>query len=456
MKTLITKASLLFSLSAILFSCGGKTEKKEAVSETTADTQLAIEKPQLTFGFIKLTDMAPLAIAKEKGFFEDEGLFVTLQAQSNWKNALDGVTDGVIDGSHLLAGQPVAAAAGFGKQSDLVTVYNMGLNGNAITISNDVWAKMKPNVAKDGDGKPTHPINASALKMVVDEYKRAGKTVKMAMTFPVSTHNFELRYYLASGGINPGMYTKDNIQGQVDADVLLSVTPPPQMVATMSAGTIQGYCVGEPWNQQAVANGIGVPIATTLDIYKNKAEKVFGLKKEFTEKYPNTTVAIVKALIRAGKWLDDPKNRLEAVEIISRKDYVGADKAVIAKSMTGTFEYEKGDIRPMPDFNVFYKYDATYPFYSDGVWFLTQMRRWGQISEAKPAAWYDETIKKVYRPDIWKKAAELLVEEGKIPASDIPTTDGYKSASSDFIDGITYDGKDPVGYLNSFSIGNKG
>jgi len=456
MKTLITKASLLFSLSAILFSCGGKTEKKDAVTETVADTQLSIEKPQLTFGFIKLTDMASLAIAKEKGFFEDEGLFVTLQAQSNWKNALDGVTDGVIDGSHLLAGQPVAAAAGFGKQSDLVTVYNMGLNGNAITISNDVWTKMKPNVAKDSDGKPTHPINASALKMVVDEYKRAGKTVKMAMTFPVSTHNFELRYYLASGGINPGMYTQDNIQGQVDADVLLSVTPPPQMVATMSAGTIQGYCVGEPWNQQAVANGIGVPIATTLDIYKNKAEKVFGLKKEFTEKYPNTTIAIVKALIRAGKWLDDPKNRMEAVEIISRKDYVGADKAVIAKSMTGTFEYEKGDIRPMPDFNVFYKYDATYPFYSDGIWFLTQMRRWGQISESKPNAWYDETIKKVYRPDIWKKAAELLVEEGKIPASDIPTTDGYKPATSDFIDGIKYDGKDPVGYLNSFSIGNKG
>ncbi len=448
---------------ALLVSCGGKKKEApvaeapaaEAPAAEPATTTLEIEKPQLKFGFIKLTDMAPLAIAKEKGFFEEEGLFVSVEAQSNWKNILDRVIDGQLDGSHMLAGQPIAAQAGFGRQAKLVTPYSMDLNGNGITVSNDVWAKMKPHVKKGADGKPVHPISANAIKPVVDEYKKNGKAFKMGMVFPVSTHNYEIRYWLAAAGINPGMYTKENIQGQVDADVLLSVTPPPQMPATLEAGTIYGYCVGEPWNQQAVFKGIGVPVTTNYDIWKNNPEKVFVLTDEFTKKYPNTTIAITKALIRAGQWLDAPGNRKEAVEILSRPEYVGAPVNVLANSMTGTFEFEKGDKRAMPDFNVFYRYNATYPFYSDAVWFLTQMRRWGQIPDAKAADWYAAKAKDVYKPGIWKKAAELLVKEGKIPASDIPTTDGYKPATTDFIDGTKYDGKDPIGYINSFKIGNK-
>ena len=446
------------SMAAVLVSCGGKKKEatvatEEASAPTT--TVLEIEKPQLKFGFIKLTDMAPLAIAKEKGFFEDEGLFVSVEAQSNWKNILDRVIDGQLDGSHMLAGQPIAAQAGFGRQAELVTPYSMDLNGNGITVSNDVWSKMKPNVKKGPDGKPVHPISAESLKPVIEEYKGDGKPFKMGMVFPVSTHNYEIRYWLAAAGINPGMYTASNIQGQVDADVLLSVTPPPQMPATLEAGTIYGYCVGEPWNQQAVFKGIGVPVTTNYDIWKNNPEKVFVLTKEFTEKYPNTTVAITKALIRAGKWLDAAGNRKEAVEILSRPEYVGAPVNVLANSMTGTFEFEKGDKREMEDFNVFYRYNATYPFYSDAVWFLTQMRRWGQIPESKPADWYASKAKDIYKPGIWKKAAALLVAEGKIPASDVPATDGYKPATTDFIDGNKFDGKDPIGYINSFKIGNK-
>jgi len=281
------------------------------------------------------------------------------------------------------------------------------------------------------------------------------KAFKMGMVFPVSTHNYEIRYWLAAAGINPGMYSKDNIQGQIDAEVLLSVTPPPQMPATLESGTIYGYCVGEPWNQQAVFKGIGVPVTTNYDIWKNNPEKVFVMTKKFVEQYPNTTTAVTKALIRAGKWLDTPGNRAEAVKILSMPEYVGADEAVLANSMTGTFEFERGDKREMPDFNVFYRYDATYPFYSDGIWFLTQMRRWGQIPESKPAEWYDKTIKEIYRPDIWKKAAALLVEEGHLEASELPKTDGYKPATTDFIDGNKFDAKDPIGYINSFGIGNK-
>ncbi|MEQ8581481.1 MAG: CmpA/NrtA family ABC transporter substrate-binding protein [Marinoscillum sp.] len=455
----LTNHLLLLLAAAVLASCSGsdaKNQSTDVVSGTESGTSaLLIEKPQLTFGFIKLTDMAPLAIAKELGYFEDEGLFVTIEAQSNWKNVLDRVIDGQLDGSHMLAGQPIAAGAGFGRQAELVTPFSMDLNGNGITVSNEVWSKMKPNVPVDEAGKPIHPIKADALAPVVKEFKTAGRPFKMGMVFPVSTHNYEIRYWLAAAGIHPGLYTADNIQGQVDADVLLSVTPPPQMPATLEAGTIYGYCVGEPWNQQAVFKGIGVPVVTNYDIWKNNPEKVFVMTKKFVEENPNTAVAVTKALIRAAKWLDTPGNRPKAVGILSMPAYVGADSVVIANSMTGTFEYEKGDKRSMPDFNVFYRYNATYPFYSDGIWFLTQMRRWGQIPERKPADWYHSTIRDIYRPDIWSKAAKLLTEEGKIPAADIPETDGYKPATSDFIDGTTYDGKDPIGYINSFGIGNK-
>ena len=460
MKTILTKVSLLISMAFLFMACGGKDAKKatteSAIEEVASKTkQLDIEKPQLTFGFIKLTDMAPLAIAKEKGFFEDEGLFVSVEAQSNWKNVLDRVIDGQLDGSHMLAGQPIAAGAGFGRQAQLVTPFSMDLNGNGITVSNDVWSKMKPNVPADASGKPIHPIKADALKPVITEYKNSGKPFKMGMVFPVSTHNYEIRYWLAAAGIHPGMYTAENVQGQIDAEVLLSVTPPPQMPATLESGTIYGYCVGEPWNQQAVFKGIGVPVTTNYDIWKNNPEKVFVMTKKFVDDNPNTAIAVTKALIRAGKWLDEPSNRAEAVKILSMSQYVGAPEEVLANSMTGTFEFEKGDKREMADFNVFYKYNATYPFYSDGIWFLTQMRRWGQIPEKKSADWYGETIKDIYRPDIWKKAADLLVAEGQIPATDIPETDGYKPVTSDFIDGTSYDAKDPIGYINSFSIGNK-
>lgn len=436
-------------------SSGSTSGNQKGSAESSLTQKLEIEKPQLTFGFIKLTDMAPLAIAKELGYFEDEGLFVTVEAQSNWKNILDRVIDGQIDGAHMLAGQPIAAGSGFGRQAALVTPFSMDLNGNGITVSNEVWAKMKPNIPADGEGKPIHPIKADALAPVIQEYKTSGKTFKMGVVFPVSTHNYELRYWLAAGGIHPGFYTADNIQGQVDAEVLLSVTPPPQMPATLEAGTIYGYCVGEPWNQQAVFKGIGVPVITNYDIWKNNPEKVFVMTKSFVEQYPNTAIAVTKALIRAGKWLDDPNNRPKAVGILSKSAYVGADSVVIANSMTGTFEYEKGDKRPSPDFNVFFRYHATYPFYSDGIWFLTQMRRWGQIPDSKPADWYSQTIREIYRPDIWSKAAALLLKEGYLEESEIPETDGFKPPTRDFIDGNSYDGKDPIGYINSFKIGNK-
>ncbi len=447
-----TAAAVALSLGATLLGFGTATA---AVGEP--------EKEDLKFGFIKLTDMAPLAIAYEKGYFEDEGLYVTLEAQANWKVLLDGVIDGQLDGAHMLAGQPLAATIGFGTKAHIVTPFSMDLNGNGITVSNEVWAEMKKNIPKQADGKPVHPIKADYLKPVVDKYKAEGKPFKMGMVFPVSTHNYELRYWLAAGGIHPGYYAphKGDIAGTLQADALLSVTPPPQMPSTLEAGTIYGYCVGEPWNQQAVFKGIGVPVITDYEIWKDNPEKVFGMTKEFTEKYPNTTVRIVKAMIRAAKWLDENNNanRPEAVKILSQPNYVGADYKVIANSMTGTFEYEKGDKREVPDFNVFFRYNATYPYYSDAVWYLSQMRRWGQISDAKPDSWYMDMAKKVYRPDIYAIAAKELIAEGKLKASEFPdfaTETGFKPPQTEFIDGITFDGTKPNDYLKQFPIGLKG
>jgi nitrate/nitrite transport system substrate-binding protein len=423
---------------------------------------LLVEKTDLKFGFIKLTDCAPLVVAKEKGFFEEEGLIVELEAQANWKVLLDRVITGELDGAHMLAGQPIGATVGFGTQADVVTAYSLDYNGNGITVSNAVWEQMKPAVPKDASGKPVHPIKADALKPVVDAAKAKGQPLNMGMVFPVSTHNYELRYWLAAAGIHPGFYLdpqtgEANIPGVVGADVILSVTPPPQMPATLEAGTIVGYCVGEPWNQQAVFKKIGVPVTTNYDIWKNNPEKVFGVTKAWGDANPQTWLAVTKALIRAGHWLDaSAENRREAVQMLARPNYVGADAAVIANSMTGTFEFEPGDKREMPDFNVFFRHHASYPWFSDCVWFLTQMVRWGQVPGPKPDAWFAETAAKIYRPDVYEEAARMLVEEGQMQEADFPFgTDGYRPPSSEFIDGRSYDGRKPNEYIKSFEIGLK-
>ncbi|QDT65195.1 CmpA/NrtA family ABC transporter substrate-binding protein [Calycomorphotria hydatis] len=466
--------SFVLLITIALCGCGGggSTTEVESSSTSAIDTEsldeldlselLDVEKDELKFGFIKLTDCAPIVIAKEMGYFEDEGLFVEVEAQANWKVLLDRVISGELDGAHMLAGQPIAATIGFGTKAHIITPYSLDLNGNGITVSPAIWKQMQENDAKLDTPTPPHPITADALKPIADAAASRGENLKMGMVFPVSTHNYEIRYWLAAAGIHPGFYTETDKVGTTDADVFLSVTPPPQMPATLEQGTICGYCVGEPWNQNAVVRDIGVAVCTNYEIWKNNPEKVFGITKEFADKNPNTVLALTKALIRAGKWLDEKnadgsfKNRVQAVKFLSQPNYVGADEDVIANSMTGTFLFQKSDRVDMPDFNVFFDHYASYPYYSDAIWFLTQMRRWGQITEPKPDSWYHETAKKVYRPDIYMDAADLLIKEGKLSASDFPMdTDGYKAPTADFIDGVEYDGKDPVGYLKKHEIGNK-
>lgn len=458
MKKIVFKLSLVVLASFFMVSfknvANSNSVLKNELPDPPKTKRLVLEKANLVLGFIKLTDMAPLAIAKHKGFFEDEGLNVTLEVQANWRDILDKVIDSQIDGAQMLAGQPIAASIGCGRQAELVTSFSMDLNGNAITVSNDVWTKIESTLPREY-GRPVHPIPASALMPAINLYKKMNKPFTMGIVSPYSNHNYQLRYWLAAGGINPGFYNNVNVQGTTVGQVSLSVIAPPQMPSSLEAGTINAYCVGEPWNQQAVDQSIGVPIIASKDIWKNHPEKVFVMTKAFVEKNPNTAIAITKALIKAGKWLDDPENRKEATRILSKSAYVDGEKRVIDNSMLGTFEFEKGDVRSLPDFNVFFRYNATYPYYSDGVWFLTQMRRWGQIAESKSAEWYDYKIREVYKPEIWNKAAKLLLDEGFIAKNDIPETDGYKPATTDFVDNMLYDGKKPVEYINGFKIGNK-
>ncbi len=441
------------ALIGALAACGGSPDNAASVAKGD------LEKPVLKLGFIKLTDMAPLAIAKEKGFFAEEGLTVTLEPQANWKVLLDGVIGGQLDGAHMLAGQPIAASIGLGVKGDLVAPISLDLNGNAITLSNKVYAMIAPTLPKGADGKPTHPISAAVLKPVAAKLKAEGKPLKMGMVFPVSPHNYELRYWLAAGGINPGFYLPKDVAGTTGADIQLSVTPPPQMPSTMEAGTIDGYSVGEPWNQAAVAKKIGVPVVTDHQIAEFNPEKVFSLTKAFVEANPKTTKALIRAIIKAQMWLDaeSGKNRAEAVEILAKPNYVGADAKVIAASMTGQFTFAPGDARPAPDFNIFFRNNAGYPFYSDAIWYLTQMRRWGQIPEAKDDAWYLTTAKAVYRPDLYMAAAKSLVDEGKAPADAFPAGEsGIRPNQGKFIDGIPFDATKPNAYLASLSIGLKG
>jgi nitrate/nitrite transport system substrate-binding protein len=462
-RSLVTLLAGGTALLAFATGCGKKASPEGTASAAPAKSGAAsvlkgldLEKDTLKLGFIKLTDCAPIVMAKELGYFKDEGLNVEIEAQANWKILLDRVISGELDGAHMLAGQPIGATIGFGTKAHVVTAFSMDLNGNAATVSNDIWKKMQeadPSLRSD---QPKHPISAKALLPVVKKAKNSGQPLKMAMVFPVSTHNYELRYWLAAGGIHPGLYTEADKVGVTNADVLISVTPPPQMPATLEAGTIHGYCVGEPWNQQAIVRGIGVPVITDYEIWKNNPEKVFGVAADWADKNPKTHVAVVKALIRAGKWLDENmENRKKAAQILSKKEYVGADYEVIANSMTGTFLFQKTDRQEMPDFNVFYRYFATYPYYSDAIWYLTQMRRWGQITEQKPEAFYHETAKDVYRPAVYLEAAKALLGEGKIAKEEVPwDTDGYKPPTKEFIDGIEYDGKKPLEYLKKLPLGH--
>jgi len=409
-----------------------------ALSIAAASLVAAPEKTKLTIGFIALTDCAPIVIAKEKGFFDKYGLDVhVVKEGGGWPGIQQKVISGEYDFSHALAGMPIAATLGINGNANLQAVLSLDFNGNGITFGNKIIKKME----KYGMDKSTRPLNSESLKKYIDaKHKAEGtnyKPLSFGMVHPVSTHNYELRYWMASSGIKP------------DRDTTIKPFPPPTMPSNLIAGNIEGYCVGEPWNERIVLKKKGSTLVTNYDIWNNNPEKVLQTRADFIKKYPETTKAVMKAVIEAQMWLDSSwKNRKEAAKILSKKNYVNAPVSVLKKSMTGTFQYLKGQkSEENPQFNVFANYYAAYPFYSHGMWFITQMYRWGQIDKA-----YDmkKVIESVYRPDLF---AEVAKEIGYTLPPSPWKKDGVDKYNM-FMDGKVYDPNRAVDYIFDFKVSN--
>ncbi|MFC3102503.1 CmpA/NrtA family ABC transporter substrate-binding protein [Salinisphaera aquimarina] len=404
------------------------------------------ERDTLKLGFIALTDCAPLVIASEAGFFEAEGLGVELSRESSWAAIRDKVALGLLDGAQMLAGMPIASTLGVGALPHaMVTALSLGLNGNAITVSTPLYERMR---AIDPAATMARPCSASALKQVIDQDRAAGLApLTFGMVHPASMHNYQLRYWLAAAGIDP------------DRDVNLIVVPPARMVANIEAGRLAGYCVGEPWNQLAVRAGLGHALITGYEIWNNAPEKVLGVTREWALANPRTHRALIRAIVRAGAWLDNHANCEEAADTLADTSYVDAPAEVIRRTLTGRFCYHPGAApRPAPDFNVFNRYAANFPWRSHAMWFISQMIRWSQISAPVDIAM---TAGRVYRPDIYRDAVAPLgivcpdddyKSEGTHPAGWSLTAgqapDRVLSMGADaFFDGGVFEPRDVLGYL---------
>ena len=357
-----------------------------------------LEKTRLSIGFVPLTDCAPLAIAQEKGFFARHGLDVTLSRESSWSNIRDKVSTGILDGAQMLAAMPLASVLPSSRSQPMVTALSLDLNGNAITVSKELYGRM---LGTGVDGLDTPQGTAQALRRVIEDDLRQGRRkLSFAMVFPDSSHNYLLRYWMASAGIDP------------DRDLDLVVVPPPQMSNYLRAGLLSGYCVGEPWNTLAVSEGLGHTLVTSYDIWNNHPEKVFGVTRIWADTNPNTHVAVVEALLEACQWLDEPHNRVEAAQILSQGRYVNAPVDVLEKSLAGHLQYSAGEaVRKVEDFNVFHRYLANFPWRSHAVWFLSQMVRWGHVT---PEINIENITRAVYRPAVYRQAAAAL----GLPASE--------------------------------------
>ena len=359
---------------------------------TVVKSSRHLEKPQLVLGFIALTDCAPLIVAREKGFFARHGLFVELSRESSWANIRDKVCTGILDGAQMLAAMPLASALDNQQCQPMVTALSLDLNGNAITVSKELYGRLLATGMGELD---TAHGSSRALKRVIEQDRAANRPkLTFAVVYPESSHNYLLRYWMADAGIDP------------DEDLRLTVVPPPQVGHYLRAGLIAGYCVGEPWNTHAVSQGLGRTLITSHDIWNNHPEKVFAVTRTWAQSNPNTHQAVVTALLEACLWLDDPANRRETCELLSQGRYVNAPVDSLEKSLTGTLQFSFDEQpRAAPDYNVFHRYAANFPWRSHAMWFLSQMVRWGQLdSTVNP-----ETIANaVYRPEVYRAAAGEL------------------------------------------------
>jgi len=373
----------------------------------------APEKKEVKIGFIPLTDCSSVVMASVLEFDKKYGIKIVPSKEASWAAVRDKLVNGELDAAHVLYGLIYGVQLGIGgPKKDMAILMNLNHNGQAVTLS----SKLNEKGVKDG----------ASLKALIEREKRE---YTFAQTFPTGTHAMWIYYWLAAHGIHPFN------------DVKAIVVPPPQMVANMRVGNMDGFCVGEPWNNRAIVDKIGFTANTTQDIWKDHPEKTLGTTAEFVQKYPNTARAMTAAVIDAGRWIDASlSNRQKTAETVADKSYVNTDKDVILARMLGRYDNGIGKTWDDPNYMKFYNDGyVTFPFLSDGMWFMTQHRRWGLLKEDVD---YLSVANKVNRIDIYKDAAAAT--KTNLPQSPM--------RAARLIDGVVWDGKDPKKYAGSFKI----
>ena len=371
------------------------------------------EKEEVKIGFIPLTDCASVVMASVLGIDKKYGVKIVPSKESSWASVRDKLVSGELDFAHALYGLIYGVHLGTsGPKKDMAVLMSLNQNGQGITLSKKLADK--------------GAVDAPSLAKLMEEEKRE---YTFAQTFPTGTHAMWLYYWLASVGINP----------LKDAKVI--TVPPPQMVANMRVGNMDGYCVGEPWGHRAIADGIGITASTTQDIWPDHPEKVLGTSAEYVKKYPNTARAVTAAILEASKWIDSGlQNKLKMADTIADKAYVNTSVDVINQRILGRYQNGLGKTWDDPHFMKFYADgNVTFPYLSDGMWFLTQHKRWGLLKEHPD---YLKVAKEINQLDVYKDAAT---------ASKTPIPKDVMR-SSKLMDGVVWDGKDPKKYADSFKV----
>jgi nitrate/nitrite transport system substrate-binding protein len=375
------------------------------------------ETSQMKFGMIALTDCSPIVIAHEKGLFKKYGISSVVAKGANWAAIRDSLSSGDIQATHMLTGMPIASTMGLAgsPKKPMIIPWILNRNGQSITLSTQFKGKVKDD--------------PKALKPFVEKARGLGEPLTFAMTFPPGTHAMWMRYYLGAGGINP------------DKDVSLITIPPAQMVANMKVGKMDGFCVGEPWNARAIADGIGFTSLNTQDIWKDHPEKVCAFLAEFAEKNPKTVKAVLKAIHEASVWLDKLENRPEQSQIVSKPTYINCPPEIILGRLQGHYDFGDGRKKEETNYMIYHDRNCNYPQYKYAIWFLTQYRRWGLLSGTPD---YEGIARKVMRPDIYEEAMrEIGYAHG-----------GPESKPETLFDGVTFDPTKPEEYAKGFVIHN--
>jgi nitrate/nitrite transport system substrate-binding protein len=377
----------------------------------------APETAKMKFGMIALTDCSPIVIAHEKGIFKKYGIESTVAKGANWAAIRDSLSSGDIQATHMLIGMPIASTMGLlgSPKKPMIIPWLLSRNGQSISLK----ASWKGKVTDD----------PKAIKPMADKAKSLGEPLTFAMTFPPGTHAMWMRYYLGAGGINP------------DKDVALITIPPAQMVSNMKIGKMDGFCVGEPWNARAVAEGIGFTSVNSQDIWKDHPEKVCAFLADFADKNPKTVKAVLKALHEASLWLDDLNNRAEQAQIVSKATYINCPPELILGRLKGEYDFGDGRKKQDPNYMIFSQRNCNYPQYKYALWFLSQYRRWGMVDGSID---YIGIAKQVMRPDIYE---ETMKEIGY-------THGGPNMDSETLFDGKTFDPNKPEDFAKSFTVHN--